>query len=285
MQPPMDQRIQHKLAGLSPSEQRVGAWIISNMVKATDAAIQEVADAAGVSQPTVVRFCRSMGTTGFRDLRKHLIAALQRPDSYSHHDVDGGDDSNDAAIKVVESSIRALVGLRPFVHAMPFDAAVKAMLAARQFVFLGLGASGHVVEDARHKFFRLGIPCSSITNVPTIRQQSAIAQPDDVYVAVSYTGRWLELVDSMLQARERGATVIAFTDPQSPLADVASLVFGNHPSEDTSVFTPMTSRLMHLTLLDALQVALALDLGASAEENLRQTKLALVPTQYPQEEN
>ena len=42
------------------------------------------------------------------------------------------------------------------------------------------------------------------------------------------------------------------------------------------MFTPMSSRLVHLALLDALQVALALRLGAAAaEENLQLTKEAL----------
>jgi len=275
VQASIDTRIEQRLSQLSRSERRVGAWILANMTQAIDASIQEVADAVGVSQPTVIRFCRSMDTAGFRDLRKHLIATQHRPDSYSHHDVDVTDGADSAAAKVVESSIRALVDLRAFVGAMPFDDAVQLMCSARQFVFAGLGASGHVVQDARHKFFRLGVPCGTALDGQTIRQQAAIARGDDVFVAVSHTGKWPALVESMAVARERGAAVIAFTDPQSLLAREATLVFGNHPTEDTSVFTPMTSRLMHLTLLDALQVALALELGAVAEENLRLSKLAL----------
>lgn len=275
MQPSMDKKIRDRLGSLSPSERRVGSWVVANMAEAVDASIQTVASLVGVSEPTVVRFCRSMGTSGFRDLRKHLIAAQQQPESYSHHDVNSDDDAGAAAAKVVESSIRALVDLKNAAAAMPFAAAVAAMRDARQLVFAGVGASGHVVQDARHKFFRLGIPCDTALDAQTVLQHAAIAQPDTVYVVASHTGRWPELVDAMQVARERGATVIAFTDPQSPLSKVASLVFGSDPAEDTSVFTPMTSRLVHLALLDALQVALALAMGSGAEENLRATKHAL----------
>ena len=284
MQTSIDKRIQLKLDNLSRSERRVGAWILANMAQAADDSIQEVAAAAGVSEPTVIRFCRSMDTGGFRDLRKHLITALQQPERYVHHDVGISDDANSAAAKVVESSIRALVDLRPFVGSMPFAAAVSAMCSARQLVFAGLGASGHVVQDARHKFFRLGIPCSTALDAQTIRQHAAIAQASDVYIAISHTGEWSDLVDSMSVARSRGATVIAFTDPQSALAQEASMVFGSHPAEDTSIYTPMTSRLVQLTLLDGLQVALALELGESAEENLRQTKLALALPKHSKSE-
>ncbi|MFT5101791.1 MAG: RpiR family carbohydrate utilization transcriptional regulator [Flavobacterium sp.] len=275
MQHSMHERIERQLPNLSKSERRVGEWIVANIGRAIDAPIMEVADAAGVSEPTVIRFCRSMGVSGFRELRTHLIAAQQRPESYLHHDVSAADDASNAAMKVLESAIHALVGLRGLISSMPFEAAVSAMTEARQIIFIGLGASGYVARDACHKFFRLGMPCTTALDSPTILQHSAIARRDDVYIVMSHNGEWPELIAGMKLARAGGATVLALTDPQSPLAGQASWVFDCHPAEDTNVFTPMSSRLTQLTLLDALQVALALKLGTSAEENLRLTKRSL----------
>jgi len=76
----------------------------------------------------------------------------------------------------------------------------------------------------------------------------------------------------MVQAQRAGAKVIAITDPGSQLAQVADLLLACHPTEDTSVFTPMTSRLVQLALLDGLQVALALKMGSTAETRLRLSK-------------
>jgi RpiR family carbohydrate utilization transcriptional regulator len=76
-------------------------------------------------------------------------------------------------------------------------------------------------------------------------------------------------------ARERGATVIAITSPNSVFAGEASLLFPCSVVEDTSVFTPMSSRLAQLALLDAIQVALALAQGEAAGDNLRRSKDAL----------
>ena len=121
-------RIERQLGQLSRSEKRVAQWIIENVASAVDASISEVAEATQVSQPTVIRFCRSMGMTGFRDLRTHLIAAMQRPDNYLHNDVAINDDTDDAVVKVVESSIRALVDLRTLLSGMPFQAAIDKMV-------------------------------------------------------------------------------------------------------------------------------------------------------------
>jgi RpiR family carbohydrate utilization transcriptional regulator len=263
------------LAGFSRSERKVAEWLLSNPRLAVDSPLNEVAIEVGVSEPTVIRFCRTMGLSGFRELKTHLIAALQKPLSYIHQDVESTDRSNRAASKVLENSIQSLVNLRESIAKMPFDNAIEAIENARQILFVGLGASGYVARDACHKFFRLGIPCSTVLDAQTILQQSAISQPGDVFIAISHTGSWPDLIRGMNTAKGRGATVIALTVPNSPLTETANQTFPCQLQEDTNVFTPMSSRLAHLTVLDALQVALALRIGISAETNLKLTKEAL----------
>lgn len=46
-------------------------------------------------------------------------------------------------------------------------------------------------------------------------------------------------------------------------------------SMDTGVYTPMSSRLAQLAVLDVIQVAFALKLGAAGSQKLELTKLAL----------
>ena len=72
-------RIEKQLKALSRSEAKAGSWIIANPRRAAEASIKELATAAQVSEPTVVRFCRSIGLAGFRDLRKHLIRGPASP--------------------------------------------------------------------------------------------------------------------------------------------------------------------------------------------------------------
>ena len=151
-------RIEGQLDTLSRSEADVGRWVLEHPRRVIDQSIGELAVAAGVSEPTIIRFSRSVGVSGFRELKTRLIANLQRPESYLHHDVDAQDSAIDAAGKVLERSIWALVELREQIPKQPIEAAVEAMAAARQLVFSGLGASGIVAEDACHKFSGWGSP-------------------------------------------------------------------------------------------------------------------------------
>ena len=109
---------------------------------------------------------------------------MSRPDSLVHRDVSADDSTSDATVKVLEAAIKSLVDLRGQLSTLPFDKVVRQMVHARQFVFAGLGASGHVASDASHKFFRLGTPCTALTDTPTIRQFAAIAGSGDVLTGV-----------------------------------------------------------------------------------------------------
>jgi RpiR family carbohydrate utilization transcriptional regulator len=262
---------------LSRAEKRVASWVLDHPKQATSATLAHIANECGTSEPTVLRFCRRMGMKGFRELGVRVAESLSVPGSYVHRDVNPDDSISDAAIKVMDASIQSLAEMRAQLSSMPIDAAATAMAAARQIAFAGLGASGHVARDACHKFFRLGIPCSSLLDTPMILQFAAIAEPDDVLVLLSHTGRWQEFAQAADIARERGTTVIAMTNPESDLARSASILFPCRVIEDTNVFTPMSSRLGQLALLDALLVALALTHGSAATERLRLSKDALQP--------
>lgn len=270
--------ITNALPDLTPSEQRVGRWILQHPKEAANITLARLAAECKTSEPTVVRFCRRVGLGGFRELAIRLTEALSSPSTYLHRNVSADDSIADAVIKVMDTSIQSLVEMRAQLSSMPINAAVGAMKDARQIVFAGLGASGQVARDACHKFFRLGIPCTALHDTTMILQYAAIANSRDVLVLLSHSGRWQEFGRAAKMARERGATVIAVTSPDSVFAQEASLLFPCRVVEDTNIFTPMSSRLAQLALLDAIQVALALAQGDVAGDNLRRSKDALYST-------
>ncbi len=264
--------IERQTEHLSRAEQGVARWVLAHPRQVTSSTLAEVAAACGTSQPTVIRFCRSVGASGFREFTRRLTEALSQPVSNIHRDVSANDTAADATSKVLDASIRTLVEIRSQLSSMPFDAAVAAMRKARQIAFVGLGASGHVASDACQKFFRLGLPCTALIDTPTILQYASITTPRSVIVIASQMGGAADLVRAAKIARGNGATVMALTDPDSALAAAVELLFACRAQPDASVYTPMSSRLAHLALLDALQVALAIRLGDTAVENLRRCK-------------
>ena len=194
-------RIEQQAATLSRAERRVADWVVAHPRQAADATLAEVALECGASEPTVIRFCRSVGLSGFRELTIRLTEALSRPASYVHRDVAADDATADAVTKVVDAAISSLMDMRAQLSSIPIDEAAA------------------MLRDARcHKFFRLGTPCSAHTDTPSILQAAAIAGPGDVLVIVSHLGGWPELDRAAASARDNGAAVIALTNPASRLA-------------------------------------------------------------------
>lgn len=267
--------IEQRLPDLSRAEQRVARFVLAHPRQAANAKLAALAGACETSEPTVIRFCRHIGLDGFRQFTIRLTEALSSPALFVHRSVSQQDGTDDAVAKVMDASIRALIDVRARTASMPFEDAVSRLQNARQLTFVGLGASGHVANDACQKFFRLSLPCTAISDRPTMLQMASVALEEDVFIIVSLSGEALELIRTAEIALSKGATVMAFTDPVSSLADVANLVFDCQTAEDASLYTPQSSRLAHLALLDALQVALALTLGNLATQNLQDSKVVL----------
>ena len=160
------------------------------------------------------------------------------------------------------------------------ERALELMLNARSISFCGLGASGSVAQDALHKFFRLGTPVTSLTDSLMQRMSAAAASPDDLFILVSNTGRTITIVETAQIARERGATVIAITCPHSPLAEQSDLVVAVDSSEDSEVFTPMSSRIVHLTVIDILATGLAVKRGPDFIKQQKYISASLSGTRF-----
>lgn len=72
-------RISAALPGLNASERRVGEVVCGDPDLVVHGSVQRVARRAGVSDPTVLRFCRSLGFEGYTDLRLSLVRGAAAP--------------------------------------------------------------------------------------------------------------------------------------------------------------------------------------------------------------
>ena len=72
------ERVRALYEQLTPSEQRVADLVLSDPAYTTSEPISAIARAAGVSQPQVIRFCRTLGFRGLTDFKLTLVASLAR---------------------------------------------------------------------------------------------------------------------------------------------------------------------------------------------------------------
>lgn len=71
-------QIRAAYAHLTRSERRVADVVLANPAAAMETATARLAEAAQVSQPQVIRFCRALGFDGVKSLKRALTASLAR---------------------------------------------------------------------------------------------------------------------------------------------------------------------------------------------------------------
>ena len=271
-------RIQQQKDGLNRSEKKVAEVILQDPQAAIRSSIAALAKAAGVSEPTVNRFCRSFDAKGFPDFKLALAQSLASGTPYVSQVVDPDDSASEYSDKIFAASAAALERARRQLAPGDVEKAVDMLIQARQILFFGMGASAAVAQDAQHKFFRFNIPVLAYSDSLMQRMHGAALGTGDVVVAISHTGRTRGIVSAAKLAREAGASVLALTVDGSPLSEVASLTLSVEPPENTDIYLPMVSRLVQLALLDVLATGVILKRGPEFAEHLLKVKNAIRDT-------
>lgn len=273
-------QISQRLASLNRSERKVAEVILADPQTATRATIAVLAKRADVSEPTVNRFCKKFDTAGFPDFKLHLAQALAQGVPYVNRNVEPDDTPETYTPKIFDATMASLAYARDKIATADINLAVDQLIQARQILFYGLGASGSVALDAQNKFFRFNIPVMAYDDILMQRMSAVACNTGDVVVIISYTGRTKDLVDIATLARAAGASVIGITAPGSPLAEQCSIVLSVEVPEDTDVYMPMTSRIVHLTVIDVLATGVTLKRGPDFLGHLKKIKDSLKATRY-----
>ncbi len=258
-------------SSLRPSEQKVCAVVIENPTWGSRATLAEVATQAGVSEPSVVRFSRSLGFEGFQDFKYALIQNLASGVPAAHASVERGDAINVIANKIFENSLEGLRSTRKVLNPEALQAAVAAIRKANNMLVLGFGASGIVGQDTAQKFPLFGIPINAPVDFHQQFIAANLATSDTVVLAISNTATTREVLESMLEAKQRGATTISVSGREGPISRVADIVI-SHTTEDTDIYTPTTSRLAALVIIDVLAVGVVLQHEPSLISDLERMK-------------
>ena len=273
-------RLSPALDQLAPAERRVAAVMAEHPDRIIRGTLASVAREAGVSEPTVLRFCRTIGVGSFKDLKIELAQSLAAGNgaltgAVMPRQIHPDDSVQSAMDKVFALGIDALARTQQALSKPTVERAAMAIVKARRVVIFGLGASAIVAAEAQHKLFRLGVAVAAYSDPHLQAMSAATLGPDDVVLAISQTGSARDVIETTDVAQQGGVTVIAVTRTGSPLAAIAHILLPVDIIEPEQIWTPMISRMAHLTTIDALVVGVALLAPPSSQEGLRRMQRAL----------
>ncbi len=263
-------RIRSRLPALAAAEQKVAQWVLQHPEEVIHMSMAQVARECGVSDTTVLRFCRAAGFQGYTDMKLSIVQDLATPTQLVHDDISEDDDAITIARKVFHSNIRALQDTLEVLDGDALTKAVDMIASAKRILIIGVGTSGPIVQDMYHMFFRLGFNVRAQTDSYLQLMEAALVEEGDVVVGISQSGSSTDPVLTLAEAKRNGAGVIVITgNAESPItqyADVTLLAVSRETRAEA-----IASRIAQSTLVDALYVAVSfqnMDLAIRNEKRI-----------------
>ncbi len=268
--------ISRHLPSLKRSQAKVAHFVLANPNEVTGMRLSDIAAKAEVSEPSVIRFCVSVGCSGYQELKIELAKSLAFARSTSHSAISATDGPSDVIAKVFDFNLSSLNWVRSKLDEDQIFRAVKVLSKANQIQFYGFGASGISAMDAQQKFPLFGRPCGAVVDGHQMVITSAMMRAGDAIVAISNTGNTREVIQACKVAQERGAQVIGLTQSsESPLAQRCDVTIVVETLENTDLYTPTISRIAVMVVIDILSTLTSLTLPEDHQENIREMKRIL----------
>ncbi len=269
--------IQEYLEDLRNSEKKVAQHVLLNPAKVIYQSISELADNAGTSEPTVIRFCRALGFNGYQDLKIQLAQDLVPEIKNIHEDVEPKDDTSTLIRKIFQANINALNTTFEILNPEIVDKAINTLAKAKRIEFFGMAGPGIVAKDAHNKFFRLGISCAYYTDPQMQNMSASLMDSKSVLVIISHSGAIKDQIEAMEIAKAAGATTIAIVSHRkSPAAKMADIPLCVYARESSFKPEPISARIAAICVIDVLFVGVALKRRKEFVTNLHKTRKALV---------
>jgi len=266
-------------------QRRLATYLIEHFATASDLGIRDLADEAGVSIGTVSSLCRRLGLRGYQDLRLGLAreaasigpAGRAQPTS-SVSTPDPADPIELAVTRVFGANAETLIETARTIDRQALERSVAWLGAARRVEWFGLATAGLVAAEGALKLRKLGINSVAMADGHQQAMSAAVLGPEDVVIAVSHSGRTLDILHSTRVARDAGAKIIAITaSGSSPLVDLADAVLATVSYDTAFQIEPMASTIGQLSIVQCLFLALLEAPDGAAHVWLSRTQAAVEP--------
>ncbi|WP_240957762.1 MurR/RpiR family transcriptional regulator [Streptomyces barkulensis] len=265
--PPEPAALAAKVRTMAPSMtrsmQRVAEAVAGDPAGCAQLTVTGLAERTGTSEATVVRTSRLLGYPGYRDLRLALAGlAAQQASGASPSvtaDIAVDDPIEDVIAKLAHDERQTLADTAAGLDPGQVEAAVHAMASARRIDLYGAGASALVAQDLAQKLLRIGLVAHAHAD-PHLAVTGAVQlRAGDVALAVTHSGRTVDVIEPLRVAFDHGATTVAVTGrPDGEIAQYADHLLTTSTARESELRpAAMSSRTSQLLVVDCLFIGVA----------------------------
>lgn len=264
---------------LSNAERNAAQYFLNNANSIFDKPIAVLAKESQTTQAAWVRFCKSLGFKGLKELKKSFFVQIQMPASENTHenytvysDINGYKSVEEISTNVMQSGICAITDTVKLIDSATMEKAAKAIMKAHSVKLFGVSASALVAEDFYYKLLRIGKNACFSKDSHVQLTYAANISPADAAVIISHSGATAEIIEILDTVKKRGAVGIAVTrfSKKNYLNNADIILYSSAP-EIYRRSGAMSSRIAQLTVIDVLFSTIAHQNYQVIEKNLEQS--------------
>lgn len=248
---------------MTRSMQRVAETVAHDPAGCSRLTVTGLAERTGTSEATVVRTSRLLGYPGYRDLRLALAGLAAQQESGAAPsvtaDIAVDDPIADVVTKLAHDEQQTLADTAAALDTGQVEAAVGALASARRVDIYGVGASSLVGQDLAQKLLRIGLVAHSHADPHLAVTNAVQLRAGDVALAITHSGRTVDVIEPLRVAFDHGATTIALTGrPDGEVAQYADHVLTTSTARESELRpAAMSSRTSQLLVVDILFIGVA----------------------------
>lgn len=270
---------------ISRSEQLAADYFIQNQEKIFQHPLSVLAEQSGTSQGAWVRFCKSMGYSGMKELKKAFFDEIQKSTavdgktSRPFMDIQDFASVTDIAELVSAECIEAIRMTRGLFDAEVMELAADTIIRAGSVRLYGVGASGTVAMDLYQKLLRVGYRVDYAADFHVALTYMITATDKDAAVLISNSGETPEILMAADILQKNGVSVIGITKhtPNSLIAKCSHVLYMDSP-EVSDRSGAISSRAAQMLLSDILFTTVASRDYARVAVNLQKSNFVMRTT-------
>lgn len=260
-------KIKNMYNTLSSSEKKVADYVLLNGYSVSTMTLANLAKEIGVSEPTIVRFAKRIGCSGFSEFKMGLMKDWGRESVAEKSDnellvelhINENEKIEDIPSKMIGMTIKALEDTLKIIDLDNYKRAINMIKASNIIDVYGVGNSASIASDIMNKLLRIGLNCRAYSDNHLHQICASHLTKKDLAIAVSHSGSTIDTVNALKIAKESGAKTIALTNfKATDISKYADITLYTGDVETTFYSETMVSRISQLAIVDMLYMGILL---------------------------
>ena len=260
-------KIKNMYNKLRDSEKKVADYILLNGYSVSQMTLANLSKEVGVSEPTIIRFVKGIGCSGYSEFKMELMKDWGRESVAEEIDsdllvelhIDENEKLENIPSKMIGMTVKALEDTLKIIDIDNYQKAIEMIKTSKTIDVYGVGNSGSIANDIMNKLLRIGLNCRAYSDNHLQQICASHLTKDDLAIGISHSGSTIDTVNTLKIAKKSGAKTIALTNfKASAISEYADITLYTGDLETTFYSETMFSRISQLAIVDMLYMGILL---------------------------